>query len=139
MKRYVIGLLCMVALAMFGRPALADGGMTEAEANQSAMSGGTGESDYMGYCMSCHGLEGKGDGPLAESLGENIVPADLSDAELISSRSDERLFNTIKNGGKSVGLSDSMPDWGYNFTDDAIRSLVQYIRSDLCKCKAAAD
>jgi mono/diheme cytochrome c family protein len=35
-----------------------------------------GERDYETYCASCHGLEAKGDGPVAEFLA--LTPADLT-------------------------------------------------------------
>jgi len=99
----------------------------------------SGQGNYMGNCLPCHGPEGKGDGPLADSLGEGIKPRNLSDAEYMSTRTDEELFNVIKHGGKSAGFSDSMPDWAATFTDEAIRNLVKFIRSDLCKCKYKGD
>ena len=136
MNKQILGLLLVLGLMLASQVSVAGDAMTEDKANVSAMSGGSGESDYMGTCLPCHGMEGKGDGPLSEDLG-NTMPRDLSDAEYMSTRSDEQLFNVIKNGGKSSGFSDAMPDWGYNFSDDQIKSLVQYIRSDLCKCKGA--
>jgi len=109
--------------------------MTEGKANMSASDrGDTGEGAFMGFCMPCHGMEGKGDGPLADSLGD-VMPRDFSDAEYMSSRSDEELFQVIKFGGAKAGFSEAMPDWGYNFHDDEIRGIIKYIRSDLCKCK----
>ncbi len=95
----------------------------------------SGEGNFMQNCMPCHGMEGKGDGPLAESLGGDIRPRDLSDAALLSIRTDEFLFKIIKHGGKQSGLSEVMPDWGEAFDDEAINNLVTYVRANLCKCK----
>ncbi len=44
------------------------------------------------------------------------------------------VISSIKSYGKKVGLSEAMPDWGESFDDDGIRSIVQYIRQELCKC-----
>jgi len=134
MNKSILGLL--LGLGLMGLVSTVDAGMTENKANMSASDrGDTGEGAYMGYCLPCHGMEGKGDGPLAESLGEGINPRNFTDAEYMSGRSDEELFNVIKFGGKKSGFSDAMPDWGYNFPDADIKAIVQYIRSDLCKCK----
>jgi len=46
----------------------------------------------------------------------------------MSKESDQRLFNTIKGGGASVGLSKDMPPWREAFEDGEIKSLVAYIR-----------
>ncbi len=104
--------------------------------SQGAWAGGmhSGSGNFMQNCMPCHGMEGKGDGPLAEDLGGDIRPRDLSDQALMSARTDEFLFNVIKFGGKKAGLSELMPDWGETFDDAGIRSIVQYIRSEICKC-----
>ena len=95
----------------------------------------SGSGNFMQNCMPCHGMEGKGDGPLSEDLGEGIRPRNLTDAAILSTRTDEFLFKVIKNGGTSVGLNENMPDWGYAFDDAAIKNLVKYIRTELCKCK----
>ncbi|MDX8411147.1 MAG: cytochrome c [Mariprofundaceae bacterium] len=94
----------------------------------------SGEGNYMGNCLPCHGMEGKGDGPLADSLGGDVLPRDLSDAAYMSSRSNEELFNVIKHGGKSASMSENMPDWSTSFNDKAIQNLVAYIRK-LCNCE----
>ncbi len=104
--------------------------------SQGAWDGGmqSGSGNFMQNCMPCHGMEGKGDGPLMDALGGDVRPRDLTNAALISTRTDEFLFNIIKFGGKKSGFSEAMPDWGETFDDEAIRNLVQYIRSELCKC-----
>jgi len=136
MNKRILGLLFVLGLVMIGLSTPVDAEMTEKKANLSASDrGDTGEGAYMGYCLPCHGMEGKGDGPLAESLEEGVMPRNFTDAEYMSSRSDEELFKVIKFGGKSQGFSESMLDWGYNFSDADIKALVQYIRSDLCKCE----
>lgn len=136
MNKHILRLLFVLGLIMTGPVGTVSAAMTEDKASASASDrGDTGEGAYMGYCLNCHGMEGKGDGPLAESIGD-VLPRDLSDAEYMSTRSDEELFNVIKNGGKGSGFSDAMPDWGYNFPDADIKGIVQYIRTDLCKCKA---
>ncbi len=109
--------------------------------SQEAWAGGmrSGEGNFMQNCMPCHGAEGKGDGPLAESLGGDIRPRDLSDAALLSTRTDEFLIEVIKYGGKHSGLSELMPDWGETFDDEAIGNILKYVRTNLCKCSYEGD
>ncbi len=104
--------------------------------SQEAWSGDmqSGAGNFMQNCMPCHGMTGMGDGPLSEDLGGDIKPRDLTNATLISARSDEFLFKVIKFGGKKAGLSEIMPDWGETFDDKGIKNLVHYIRHELCKC-----
>ncbi|MDQ6982888.1 MAG: cytochrome c [Mariprofundus sp.] len=140
MNKQITVFLLALGLMMLGQVTIVDAGMTEDKANMSASDrGDTGEGAYMGYCLPCHGMDGTGNGPLADSLGEGIVPRNFTDGEYMSSRTDEELFKVIKFGGKKSGFSDAMPDWGYNFPDADIKAIVQYIRSDLCKCKYKAD
>ncbi len=103
--------------------------------NTGTYTGEAGKDNYIGNCSPCHGMTGNGEGPLADTLGEGIVPRKLSNAQLLSTRSDEFLFKVVKSGGVSVGFSESMPDWKDTFTDKEIEQIVQYLRSNICKCK----
>jgi len=94
-----------------------------------------GKGNFEGYCVPCHGPRGKGDGMLAETLGENIRPRDLSNAELLSTRTDEFLFKVIKDGGKPVGFSEAMMPFGASLSDEEIKNIIAYIRSEICKCR----
>lgn len=103
--------------------------------NTGTYTGKAGKDNYIGNCSPCHGMTGKGDGPLAETLGEGVVPRNLSDANLLSARTDEFLFKVVKSGGIAVGFSESMPSWKETFTDVEIEQIIQYVRSNICKCK----
>jgi len=143
MNKYIVGILFVSGLILAGQATAVDAAMTEAQANVSASDkGATGEGAYMGYCLPCHGMEGKGDGPLAESIADEndgLKPRNFTNADYMSTRTDEELFKVIKFGGKKSGFSEVMPDWGYNFPDADIRGLVKYIRTKLCKCKYKDD
>lgn len=95
----------------------------------------SGKGNFEAWCVPCHGPQGKGDGMLAETLGEGIKPRNLSDAKLLSIRADDFLFKVIKNGGASVGFSEAMMSFGQTFTDEEIKNIIAYLRSDICKCK----
>jgi len=97
--------------------------------------GEAGKDNFIGNCAPCHGEAGKGDGPLAETIGEGVKPRNLSDAKLLSARTDEFLFKVVKSGGAAAGFSDAMPSWKETFTDVEIKQIIRYIRKDICKCK----
>lgn len=79
----------------------------------------SGAADFKYYCASCHGIKGKGDGPIAAAL--LTKPADLT---RISARNNgkfptERVMNIIdgRNQVMAHGPRD-MPVWGYEFDWD---------------------
>lgn len=101
----------------------------------------SGSSLYRTYCASCHGLEAKGDGPIAEHL--RVRPSDLTQ---INKRHEGKFpteeVHKIVDGRQPVrghGGGD-MPVWGDAFknsidgSDDAtvrakVAALVDYIES----------
>ena len=103
--------------------------------NTGTYTGKAGKDNYIANCSPCHGITGKGDGPLADTLGEGIKARNLSDAKLLSVRTDEFLFKVVKSGGAAVGFSDAMPSWKETFTDVEIKQIIQYVRENICKCK----
>ena len=103
--------------------------------NTGTWSGEPGKDNFIGNCSPCHGLTGKGDGPLMDTLGEGVVPRNLSDANLLSARTDEFLFKVTKSGGAAVGFSEAMPSWKETFTDTEIKQIIHYVRKSICKCK----
>jgi mono/diheme cytochrome c family protein len=85
-------------------------------ASQTAGQDGTGRTLYLRYCGACHGPRGRGDGPVAQSLG--TPPTDLS--QLATENGGkfpyEEVIDAI-DGTDSVrthGVSD-MPVWGEVF------------------------
>jgi mono/diheme cytochrome c family protein len=58
-------------------------------------------------CASCHGTDGKGDGPGAAAL--NPKPRNYSDVTWQGSVTDDDIKKTILMGGAAVGKSASMP------------------------------
>ena len=87
---------------------------------------------YVSYCQLCHGLSGKGDGPLAKAT--KITPADLTTT--VRSRSDTILAKIITGEGRQTItgrdrhnlLSDAMPEWKDIFSADQVKSLIAYLR-----------
>lgn len=63
--------------------------------------------EFVTRCVSCHGMEGKGDGPGAAAL--NPKPRNYTDKEWQKTVTDEQIGNTIMYGGAAVGKSPIMP------------------------------
>ncbi len=88
------------------------------------------KQNYDMFCMKCHGANGKGDGPAAATLATN--PRNFTDCGTMGKIDDATLFNVVKNGGASVGLSKDMQAWSTGFGDGEIHDLVAYVRA-FCK------
>jgi mono/diheme cytochrome c family protein len=86
-----------------------------------------GKVQFENFCVSCHGPRGEGDGPVGVTL--NPRPARLGDRAYMSGKTDDYLFQVIKNGGASVGRSPLMAPWGGSLSDAQIRDVIAYVRS----------
>lgn len=87
---------------------------------------------YQWNCAQCHGAKGDGRGPNSEALP--VEPRDHTDGEGMAELTPERATNDIIGGGKKVGKSTAMPNWGENFTKEEVDSLVVHL-TKLCNCK----
>ena len=100
-----------------------------------------GQDLYRFYCATCHGVDGKGKGPVASAL--RVAPADLT---LLARRDGgtfprDRIFAFVANGGSTASGahgSKEMPIWGPIFfaldpSDTRavmrIENIVQYLES----------
>lgn len=68
-----------------------------------------GRDIYLGHCAVCHGLDGRGQGPLAQAM--KLVPADLTQ---IASRHDgsfpdPKVADVIRNGGSAMARGQCYP------------------------------
>lgn len=80
---------------------------------------GKGKVIYENYCQTCHGLKGKGDGPIGQLL--NPPAADLT---ATGKKSDQDLLQSIENGRSGT----SMPPWKGNLSGQDIQDVLAYIR-----------
>lgn len=92
----------------------------------------TEQNNYWHYCSSCHGRDGKGNGMMVVDMP--VRPNSHADAQIMSSRSDELLFNIISEGGKPNGFDEGMPAHKTMLKKEEMQGLVKYIRK-LCNCK----
>jgi len=79
---------------------------------------------YEKNCVSCHGAAGKGDGP----VGKLLKPPPKEFSAALSGEGDAAIAKVIKEGGKAVGKSASMPAYGSKLSDEQIQGLAQYIK-----------
>lgn len=101
-----------------------------------------GREVYLRHCASCHGVDGKGDGPVAAQL--RTPPTDLTTIALRQGRFDDRAVAAAVDGRRSVAAHGprEMPVWGAVFEEELEREpnsartgllrtfeLVEYLRS----------
>jgi len=112
-----IGALSLVAPVILGLglgAALSvDGQEAKAKPKLDQTAAAMGANLFRNYCASCHGPEGRGDGPLAEHL--RTSPTDLT--RIASKRGGEFPFDDVVDsidGGRAIGSHGSadMPAWG---------------------------
>jgi mono/diheme cytochrome c family protein len=84
-----------------------------------------GAAIYLGSCVSCHGIDGKGQTPFMPPLAGNPVVLDNNPSSLI---------NLVLNGAEPLivkGTPDSyrMPQYRVQLTDAEIASVLSFVRS----------
>jgi mono/diheme cytochrome c family protein len=116
----------------------ASGAQAAAADKRDAAAAARGKVTYVRYCVSCHGAEGRGDGPLARDLA--VPVPDLTTAFKSDTFPLERVKQVITFGEQRRGHgSADMPAWGDAFkktagiaaptVDAAIHNLAHYIWS----------
>ncbi len=79
------------------------------------------------FCITCHGVKGKGDGPAALAL--NPKPRNWTDPKWHASVTDDQIFKVIRLGGAKNGLSPLMaPNPQFQDRPGAIHALVKLVR-----------
>lgn len=79
-----------------------------------------GKKVFESFCVNCHGQEGKGDGPIGQSL---VPPA--ANLTLLGEKSDKEVLNTIRKGRPGT----AMPSWKNGLSPEEILDLLAYIRT----------
>ncbi|MHB1424507.1 MAG: c-type cytochrome [Gemmataceae bacterium] len=82
---------------------------------------------FLTRCASCHGIDGRGDGPGAANL--NPKPRNYHDKTWQKSVTDEQIKKTIVYGGAAVGKNPSMaanPDLAAK--PDVVNALCEHVR-----------
>ena len=108
----------MSRLGLIGATCLLGGVVASAAVAQDA------KEVYQKNCVACHGAAGKGDGAAAKML--KPPPEDF--AKALAGKSDADIAKIIKEGGKAVGKSASMPPYGSKLNDEQIKGLVAFVK-----------
>lgn len=82
-----------------------------------------GAAAYKKYCAFCHGVDAKGNGPLAP---KDSMPPDLTDAEWVHGSTDGEIFTLIANGG---GATSKMIAFKGKMPEQDIWHIVNFLRS----------
>ncbi|MGQ4808694.1 hypothetical protein NKDENANG_02082 [Candidatus Entotheonellaceae bacterium PAL068K] len=85
-----------------------------------------GRAIYERLCVSCHGQDGRG-GRMSGMLP--VLPRNLADHAYMNTRSDQHLFDVIRQGGAAMGLSPAMRAFEAELSDEEIRSTIAYVRT----------
>jgi len=105
------------------------GAFTYADATTEALQSGKtqdrGAQIYLGYCVSCHGIDGRGQGAFMPPLAGNPAVLDANPSSAI---------NLALNGASPLvvkGVPDPyrMPQYRVQLTDEAIASVLSFVRS----------
>ena len=93
-----------------------------------AASVSAGETTFKTYCALCHGMDAKGNGPLAPP---DSKPPSLVDATWVHGSSDGEIFTVILNGPGSTtpGAPPKMAAFKGLIPDKDIWNVVNYLRS----------
>lgn len=86
-----------------------------------------GEVTYNNLCATCHGAEGKGDGPGAAGLDPK--PATLADGMMMNSLSDGYLFWRVSKGGMMEPFNSAMIAWDGALTEEQRWEVISYVRT----------
>lgn len=124
--RFGAGLAPAAALTALGIFSLLLPASANTQANPvppNAASIAAGQALFSNYCVPCHGVFGKGDGPLGLTL--NPRPADLSYHAIPGVHTDAQLFEWVSNGFPGS----RMPAFKARFSDTDRWNLVNYIRT----------
>jgi mono/diheme cytochrome c family protein len=105
-------------------PSLTDDGKLPGEAEEKPF---VAAEVYAQLCSSCHGMTGKAD--TAGAMALNPKPRNFTDKAWQASVDDTRIYNVLKNGGSSVGLSATMVSFaGVLDSDEKLNAMVKYVR-----------
>ena len=86
-----------------------------------------GQQVYSLYCVTCHGENGDGQGPVGKTL--NPPPRNFGAGDFKYGETDEAIFEVISNCAAARGGSPLMAPWGAVIPEADRWALVKFIRS----------
>ncbi len=76
-------------------------------------------------CATCHGMNGKGDGPAAAALPKQ--PRNFTDTAYMKTRTRAQLTKVITEGGAANGFSPLMASWKGTLKPAEIHAVLDYV------------
>ncbi len=98
-------------------------GADQAEAADDFELTGTAEAgadNYAIHCATCHGADGKGDGPGGRALTPS--PTDFTTGDIPAGR----MYKAVSEGGMAVGKAATMPPFGNSLSEQEMQDIVAY-------------
>lgn len=86
-----------------------------------------GQEIFITNCATCHGATGAGDGEAAAGLDPK--PANLGDADMMSTLTDGYLFWRVTKGGTIEPFNSAMPSWEQGLTEDQRWQVISFVRT----------
>lgn len=81
-----------------------------------------GREVYLDRCVSCHGVSGRGDGPIARGI-KGPPPGDLTDRQWKHGDKPEQVFDVVSQGVKNT----AMPGWLSTLGPERSRAVSAYV------------
>jgi len=116
-------LLALAVLAVATVARAEDDGTAEVKAADAAK----GAQIFGQFCVTCHGPQGLGDGPVGKTL--NPPPRNFQEAKFKFGDTPRDHFNVITNGAASKGGSPLMAPWGAVIPEADRWAVVKYVMS----------
>lgn len=87
-----------------------------------------GKTLYDARCVTCHGPQGAGDGPIAAGLPAEMRPRNLQEGKFKFAVDEAKFIELIAKGGSAVGLNPLMPPQP-DLQDADKKSLYEFVTS----------
>lgn len=110
-----------------GAEASIGGGGAAAAAASVALSANDLRVSYVTNCARCHGENGYGDGPDADTLAEAGARPVSFHSDEFAARSRDHVRTVIAEGGEAVGMSYLMPPWASVLEQDELEAMTDYV------------
>lgn len=98
-----------------------------AQAAENATAPPRGKAVYSEFCVQCHGVYGRGDGPALEYFAAR--PPDMTFADVLASRSDAEVVKELRERSRDPQAAHSPMVIAGALNEDALRDAIAYMRT----------
>ena len=103
-------------------------GLLSIQSNANAADLAKGKAIFTERCVMCHGPNGAGDGPVAQTLPPENRPRNLQTDGFKVAKDDAKLKELLQKGGAALGLNPLMPP-AVGLSDADLDNLIAFVRS----------